>query len=243
MSLASLIRRCLVLLLAISIPFALTGLALGWVRGLVMGVVLGLLLILVAALRAESGLLKAYRVRTEAPAGASRSLERVMECAELTGKQPKIFSFSDPAPQALVVRSPGSVGSILVSEGLLGVLTEDELRHLLLSCVTRLRARGIRFQSLCAWMAHIALEFAPRPWIELLFGELRWHEELGALGALRFVLAYSVARFFVRLGRVFENDAAQGFAHILPVSGEVFNPGSCILHFNDPWATRSLFPL
>ena len=99
-----------------------------------------------------------------------------------------------------MARSPGSPGSILLSEGLLGALSESELRALLHACVRRLRTRGICFQSLCAWIAHLILEIAPRSWVELLFGELRWHDKLGVVGALCFVAVFTAAKFLSTWG-------------------------------------------
>jgi hypothetical protein len=241
MSLISLLRRIVVLTFALALPFALLGLAVARLRGLLaMELLLACGLVFVA-FHAEKGILKIYRVRAEAPQGVRQSLARVL--ARLGGEAPRVLSFSDPAPQALVVRSLGSVGSILLSEGLLGALNEEELRELLAASVLRLRGRGIRFQSLCAWLAHWTLELAPSSWVALLFGELRWHEKLGAVGALSFMTTFTAAKFFVGLGRIPRTDAPRRLARLPSASGEVANPGSCILHFSDPWAERALFRL
>jgi hypothetical protein len=232
--------RLILFLTVTSLPFVATGFAFWQLRGAIVALATFGLLVFAAVLRTERGILRVYRVRPEEPEGVGRSLERVL--ARLGGSVPRVFSFGDPAPQVLVVRGLFGPGSILLSEGVLGALTEEELRELLTAGVLRLRSRGIVFQSLCAWIAHRMLEFAPRSWVELLFGELRWHEKLGVFGALRFVVAYTAAKFFVGLGRT-SNNAPRALARLPVVGGEVVNPGSSILHFSAPWAERSLLVL
>jgi hypothetical protein len=238
MSLLSLARRLFVFLLFTAIPFAALGFAIAELEGLACGLLVFALVLVFASAKAERGVLKIYHVRAKPPEGASRSLERV--AVSMGGDAPRILSFSDPAPQALVTRGLSGPGSILISEGLLGALSEEELRELLRACVTRLRRRGVRFQTLCAWLSHGALELAPRPWIELVFGELRWHESLGVWGALRFVSIFSVSHFFADLGRVAVVDAPRALRRLPTTAGEVINPGSRFLHLKDPWASRGL---
>lgn len=244
MSFFSLLRRLALFILALALPFAALGLALGRVKGFVAVELLLATFLMFASFYAEKGILNVYGVRHEAPEGARRSLARVLAAmGETDAAAPRVLSFSDPSPQALVVRSPFSRGSILLSEGLLGSLSESELRELLDASVARLRARGICFQSVCAWCAHLTLELAPRSWIELIFGELRWHDRLGVFSALGFVAVFSIAKFFVGLGRVSWSDAPHRLARLPAALGEVANPGSCILHFSDPWTARALFRL
>lgn len=238
MSLLSLIRRLFVFALLAAAPVGVFGFSMGGKRGLAVALALLALIVAFVMARAERGILSIYRVRREAPEGARRSLARVVE--RLGGTAPRIFSFSDPAPQALVARGLGSPGAIVLSEGLLGALNEDELRELLEACIRRIHGRGISLQTVCAWLAHGSLELAPRPWIELLFGELRWHESLGVFGALRFIVIFTVARFFTDLGRAPMVDAPRSLVRLPVVSGEVSNPGSRLLHFRDPWASRGL---
>lgn len=238
MSFLSLFRRLFVLGFFAVCPMGALGYLLGGKQGAAIVLSLVALISVLIFFRAERAILSIYRVRVQAPEGLRRSLERVT--ARLGGRVPKVYSFSEAAPQALVARGPWSSGAILLSEGLLGALTEAELRELLEAAVFRVRSRSMRFQTVCAWLAHETLEFAPRPWIELLFGELRWHENLGVLGALRFVVLFSIARFFTVLGRGTQIDAPRVLSRLPVVSGEVSNPGSRGLHFLDPWASRGL---
>jgi heat shock protein HtpX len=248
MSLSMLLRRISVFLLVLALPVALLGAALARVRGLIVAETLLFVFLFLAAIRSEIGILKIYAVREEEPLGARRSLERVLaRMSGATAAKPRVRVFNDTVPQALVARGLGSSGSILLSEGLLGILSEQELRELLEACVTRLRGRGMVFQSLCAWMAHRVLELAPRSWIELLFGELRWSERLGALSALRFLALASIARFFVSLSKfttpAVSFNAPHACGMLSQLTGDIVNPGSSALHLMDPWASRSLFPL
>ena len=238
MSLLSLLRRLIVLCVTLSVPFAAVGAALDGRRGAIAGGLLLLALLTLAYLAAEPGIRRIYRVHREPPEGVSRSLERVL--AVLGGPAPRVLTISDPAPLALVARGPWSNGAILLTEGLLGALTEEELRELLALAVRRLRGRGIGFQTFCAFVAHQAFELAPRSWVQLLFGELRWHDELGALSALRFAMVFAGARFFVQLGRTPRTNAPHGLDRLPLILGEVGNPGSSILHFSAPWSPRAL---
>jgi hypothetical protein len=241
MSLFSLLGRVLFLLIMTGVPLGAAGYSVGGAQGSIVSLSLLGLALLAALWRAEKGILSIYHVRPAEPEGPRRSLDRVI--ARYGGVAPRVFSFSDPSPQALVARGPGSPGSILLSEGLLGALSEEELRELLDASVIRLRSRGIWLQTLCARLAHGILELAPRSWLELVFGELRWHEALGAWGALRFLTVLSAAKFFVSLGRGAPIDAPRGLSRLPVVSGEIANPGSCILHFSNPWAPRGLLVL
>ena len=243
--------RALLLFLAFGAPVGVLGLALGGATGFLIAEALSLLSLLGFALRAESGVLRAYQVRETTPEGVRQSLARAL--ATMGGAQkgkghpPQIRIFDHPSALALVVRSPGSPGTIILSAGLLGLLNESELRDLMGACVKRLRSRGVVFQSLCAWLAHGVLRLAPHAWREMWFGELRRSETLSPLGALRFVSIYSVARFFSRLGQQPQAsqsvDALRVYVAHSRWASDLSNPGTGILHLVDPWARRSLLPL
>lgn len=245
MTLATLLRRVLILVLALALPAAAIGLALGRVRGLIAAEALLGVSLCVVVFRCEAGVLAAYRVQGSAPAGATRSLERVL--APLGGPTPRVRVFQHPSALALVARAPGAPGTILLSEGLLGILDESELRQLLTACVRRLRGRGMVFQTLCAWLAHLTLALAPRAWTEMWFGELREHPSLGPFDGLRFVASFSTARFLARLGRPqgasMATDAPRAYVHLSRWPAGLANPGTGLLHLADPWVHRSLLPL
>jgi heat shock protein HtpX len=194
-----------------SLPaLAAAGAALGGRRAAVAGALLGLAALLTATLTAESGLMRVYGV-SKAASGAENSLrfslQRVIE--SVGGPSPAAVCFKELSPQALLIRGGFGPGVILVSEGLVGSLSEEELRVILTEGVLGLRRRGQTLRTVCVWLAHGLLSLAPVPWVELLFGELRWHEDLGVLSALRFTLMYSVARFLLRRGRMNPVDAPQ----------------------------------
>ena len=91
MSLFSLIRRLTFFTIAVALPFAAVGAALGRVHGLVVAEGLLLCLLLAASLRAESGILRIYRARQEPPDGVQLSLDRVL--AALGGNAPRVRGF------------------------------------------------------------------------------------------------------------------------------------------------------
>ena len=246
MSIKIFVGRLMVFVLVLATPFAVVGLSVGGLRGLAISGLLLMTSLVFAAFSSEKGLQKVYRAQPGAPSGCSRSLNRVV--ANLGGIAPDIHSFMDPAPQALVVRGLFSPGAILLSEGLLGILSEEELRDLLNVAIQRIRNPEMPFRTLCAWLAHLTLVIAPRAWLGLLFGELKTNKRLGALNALCFLPVFSAAKFFVSLGRLpAENgaydNAPRAFTQLSQLTSEVTNPGSGILHLVDPWTRRSLFPL
>jgi hypothetical protein len=234
MPLGRYLGRLILFSLAFALPPAVIGMTLAQLPGLLAAEILAALAMVFSLFRAEPALIRAFRAQEPATPGIHRSLERVIE--SLGGVAPEILVFGDTAAQALTVRSPFSHGTILVSEGLLGVLTEAELRQLLTASVNRLRARGMVFRSMCAWWAQLALWIAPRPWVELAFGKVEWHEALRPAAALRFLTSYSIARFFARLGRVTESDAPQSYRRLSHWLGGGRNPGTAILHLDDPWS-------
>ncbi|MGK5085206.1 hypothetical protein WDW37_18105 [Bdellovibrionota bacterium FG-1] len=229
----TLLVRFLGLAFSMALFAALIGFSLGARRGLWVAEALALGIGFLGAMTAESGICWAYGGRLSVFGGPARSLARVL--ARQRGVAPRILACPDTSVFALVVRSPFSRGTILLSEGLLGLLSEDELRALLEASLSRLRGRGMVFQSFCAWWARLALAAAPRPWAEFWLGELRWHEGLRPLQALRFSVSFAIAQFFIFLGqpvRAGESiglSAAQSYRRLSGWNTKRVNPEATLL--------------
>ena len=244
MSMGILITRVGALIIAVTAPMGVLGGAAWGVQGACVLVFITLMLLMTAAGFSERWVLSVYQAKSESPEGVRRSLERVLE--SMGGSSPRIQVSADLAVFALVVRSVGSPGTILLSEGILGTLTEEDLRQLLSLSVVRLRSRGMILQALCACLAHLTLSIAPQAWVNLLYGELRSHTQLQPLSALVFASLYSVARFFSWLGRMrptLEIDAPRSFVSLSGHPVVMINPGTRTLHLSDPWERRALLPL
>ncbi len=249
MSRLTALGRSLLLFVFLGVPFGSVGFLIRGREGAIGGLACLAALLLVALLRCERSLCRAYRATEAGTEGVVRSMERALEGRSWA--LPRVRIFSDPVPAAWVARGWPGAGTVALSEGLLGVLNEEELRVLLFACVERSRSPGILLRSVCAWMAHRILALAPSPWLELLCGERAWHERLGAVNGLMFLGLYSASKTLLFFGRQAKGERRSRFAPhaLLPyfkfasLPGALVNPGSGLLHVVDPWSTRLLFPL
>lgn len=78
---------------------------------------------------------------------------------------PQLWIRPSPVPSALVCRSIGRQGAILVSQGLLDRLTEAELRKLLAYCVRRTGRMDTVFRTQGAALAALFMAFLPEEWM------------------------------------------------------------------------------
>jgi hypothetical protein len=152
------------------------------------------------------------------------------------GVSPELYVFPDLAPQALVVKSLHGRGAILLSEGLLGLLTESELRELLINNVMRIRSPGMVFQSVCACIAHGVLALAPLKWQRILIEAPPAGGTLTAVSGLWFLALISVARALIQLSHAasMNLNAPHSFIRSSALVRRVTNPGTCVLHHVDP---------
>jgi heat shock protein HtpX len=188
-----------------SLPALVLGTALGGCSGAFIGVVLSLGSVLLVALTSEYLIAKVYQARAEIPRGLSRSLELTLSNIPGKRKLPKLLIYSDPAPNILVIRSLGGSGSVLVSQGLIALLNEEELRAVFQFCLGRISTLGIVFQSVCSLLALWILTVSPHTWVNLVFvgRTLPSREEalLSPFSALSFFVLFPLAQFFLNLGR------------------------------------------
>jgi hypothetical protein len=208
----SLVLRFTVLVLFIALPIASVGAILAGVWGIVFAAGVSLLGVVYMALSTENLIAKIHRAGSEIPKGLERSLELVL--SQQKNKQaPRVLIFGDPSPNALIVKSWFGSGTILISQGMIALLNEEELRAILKLCLQRLWERGSSFQSLCALLALFTLSFAPHSWIHLFFAgrALRKEEEvlLSPLSGMRFFALYPATRLFVYLGKTSKSGRRQ----------------------------------
>ena len=202
-----LLRRLFLISLIFGVPFSLLGLIMfGKWGALALGI--GTLLSLFClACFSESGIARVHRAALHVPPGLDHSLAFSAQAAfSEEDILPRIMVFPEPRPKAFAVRAIGSRGTILLSQGLIAVLNEAELRTLLTACIIKIRKRGSVFQSFCCFLALSILSLAPRVWNSLLLRgkSLSPSEErkLSPLSALVFLVFYPFARFLLACGRL-----------------------------------------
>jgi hypothetical protein len=94
---------------------------------------------------------------------------------------------------------------VILSQGLVSLLNEEELRIMVAWSLARLSERGIVFQSFCSVTAVWLLNFAPKPWVNLVFagralskGE---EENLHPRSFIGFLILFPLVRFLLLLGK------------------------------------------
>ncbi len=194
--------------------------------------------------------------------GLHRSMERAIE-ERGSGRVPRMQVIAEPSANLIVARSWFGKGSVFISQGMLVLLTEEELRAILRLCLKRLEQPDLPLQSLCAVLASWMLWFAPRGWVNsLLAGRPVLPEErrfFNPLSLLRFLMFFPLAQALIRLGG---RGAVLGFvpkgsvsrsnelidalrkieksAHLWGASG---NPGVVSLYLSPPWPRGNVLSL
>src|SRR4051794_27850607 len=108
------------------LPAIFFSLVLSW-KGLILAVVLADLILLAVAFRGERFLSRQFRAKSSNPEGSLyqtylRALKELDPSGELP--VPSLAIYADPLPNAVSLRSLGSNGSVLLSQGLLILLSE-----------------------------------------------------------------------------------------------------------------------
>jgi hypothetical protein len=135
-----------------------------WVAAGIAGVVFLLLLVLPEWLipRLHHGSI------AEQQRGLNVSYARVLESLGRT-RGPSLWIYPSPAPQALCARSWGGGGVILVSQGLLSVTQEDDLRRILGTAVMECRGITLLRCSVYAFVASLLARIAPQSWSRVVY--------------------------------------------------------------------------
>jgi hypothetical protein len=235
--------RLIFISILLMIPPALIGSAILGREGVIVGIILALTGIFVIAIGAEKGIILAHGATIEIPKGLKRSLEKILE--ELYQKKLRILIYPDPTPNALVIRSFGGSGTVLLSQGLVALLNEEEVRSVLRLCLVRIREPGIVFQSFCSLLAVWSLSFAPRLWVNLVFAgrTLTRIEErlLSPISAIGFLVLFPFARFLLNLGRPpFRGQTLHGLGG---ASSSAIQKISQAVHLWGPGRTQGAFSL
>lgn len=184
--------RLVALILFMLIPFSLIGFLFFGINGIGVGMILSLIFFLVFTLFPEEMISKIHRARADIPPGLQITLERVIDARlpvfsrEKSFKKPKLLIFPDPSPNALICKGFGNPGTILLSQGMVALLGEADLREAIRVAVDRLRHPGMTLASTCALFSWGLLKVSPRP--------------LTPLGAIRYLLVFPLIQLFSYLG-------------------------------------------
>lgn len=198
------IARLLALLLMVAAPTAGLGAILWGYPGAAAGVLLADLFLIIAAFRSDRFFARVLRASREIPAGLDTTLRFAHE--ELVREDafrypvPRFWVYPDALPNALTVRSLGSEGSIFISQGLLGILSEAELRAVIRESIRRIEDSEWLFNSLCASLASRTLRLVPAGCRQLFFAGAAPGAFRGNLGVTRlvtFLLVAPLARLFL----------------------------------------------
>ncbi len=113
----------------------------------------------------------------------------------------RLFVYPEPAPAALALRSAFGPGIIIVSQGMVGCLTDSEFSSLVDGARARLRTRGIVMASLSAVLLLWLSRFSPQGWLGVLLQDrpvVRGEgQSLTPLSAVHFIMLYPLTRLLL----------------------------------------------
>ena len=207
------IARFFLVWLTLSIPFVLIFSVVQPQKGWALGLMLGVVCFLVVGLLSETWILGLHSLVDYAPRGLKRSIERVEEQLRVQG-QLQVKIYRDAAPKALVLRSWGSFGTVLLSQGLVASLTESELRKLLTHCWKHLRHSETVLATMTAYLAQFLMRFSSSSWVHVFYlqaeSQAQWEKrKLSPQSILSFLIFYPWFRFFLLLGRKIRHPEAE----------------------------------
>ncbi|MEO5969393.1 MAG: hypothetical protein ABIQ95_05660 [Bdellovibrionia bacterium] len=243
--------RLLSLIVVVSFLPVLLGFAISESSGAFIGLIFSLLIIASVAMTSEKTISQIYGAHSRIPEGLEQTLNLVLEGAG--SLSPRILIYSDSYPNALVVRQIGGRGSILMSQGMVALLNDMELREVMKMCLARLKERTLLFQSLSSVFAVGVFGLIPSAWSKLVFiGQTPTKSEkteLGPFSTLVFLILFPIVQFFLYAGtspRTFSilkkrtgtentySSAVQKMGRLIPLFGKRLNHGTAclsIMHF------------
>jgi hypothetical protein len=150
--------------------------------------------------------------------GLQRSIDQLGQLSSSRQVVPRVLVYSEPIPQLWVIRGAfDSRGTLVVSQGLISVLREEDLRVLLSQALKKLSTIGVVFLSYNTILLLFLLKILPHGWMELLFSQKRLtrQEEQSlnffglAVASILFPFLQILIRFVTDLNRRFLLDEAE----------------------------------
>jgi hypothetical protein len=197
--------RAIVLILGFVLPSLLVGGVIARGPGAMTGAFLGSLILVLFGLTARRTLLRASGPVVPASSGLTASVHRV--AVEELGQDvaPKMLESLSPQPNAWTLCGRGGARTLVLSRGLLALLSEEELRAVLGKLVAEPAFGRIRLRMICASIAVRLLKLAPREWVSLTLAGSRpdpgsFRFAASPLRFARFLMIYPWARLVMSIG-------------------------------------------
>lgn len=163
------------LFLIFPLCFGMVGLLFGSKTGCLLGMGIGLLFVCLLVRFAPAILVWLYRPCVQpTSAGLNRFFDQTAKRISPRGEPPRLLIYSHPVPQVLVVRGAFCrQGTLLVSQGLLSALGEEDLRRIILQCLRNMTSTQTVFVSYYLVLLRLLLQAVPSGWIEMVFSNKR----------------------------------------------------------------------
>lgn len=200
------IIRTILLYFVITLPFIGPFLVFLGTKGIWISFALSAaLLILVGGLSEKILIHLIYRAKLSTDMGLSHTLKMAQRASGTKSQRlPQIYVFSDPFPEAVHLKSLGSGGAIILSQGFLSILNEQELRFILGSCLKRNDQPGQILRGICSIFCALVIAPAPKSWVKLVFSGVSLTQleefDLSPFSAIGFLILFPMIRLFSRLG-------------------------------------------
>jgi hypothetical protein len=146
----------------LNLPWIAFVAAFSWKASAVAVVIVGGLTCLIIVFLPEWGMIKLLHGQVPRTFGLRNSYELAHRDAGVSSKRrPHLMTYPDPVPNVFVVRSPLGSGMIILSEGLISLLDEAEIRFVLMRAIRHLHSAEIFVQSGCILILMFLQERVP----------------------------------------------------------------------------------
>ena len=207
--------KTLFLLTALTLLLVVGGQAFGGRQGMELGLAVAVVMNGVAYFFSDKIALKSSHAQPVTREEMPR-LYTVMErlCAKANLPMPKLYVIPQPAPNAFATGRSPSHASVAVTEGLMQLMTDDELEGVIAHELSHVRNYDILITSIAATLAGAVTMLAHFGRFALIFGGYggRGDRRGGGLSALLMILVAPIAALLIQLGvsrqREFAADAA-----------------------------------
>jgi len=207
--------KTLFLLTALTLLLLVGGQAIGGKQGMEIGLAVAVVMNGVAYFFSDKIALKSSHAQPVTREQMPR-LYTVMErlCAKANLPMPKLYVIPQPAPNAFATGRSPSHASVAVTEGLMQLMTDDELEGVIAHELSHVRNYDILITSIAATLAGAVTMLAHFGRFALIFGGYggRGDRRGGGLSAMLMILVAPIAALLIQLGvsrqREFAADAA-----------------------------------
>ncbi len=204
--------RTFLLLAALSALLVLGGRALGGQSGMIMAGVFAALMNLGAWWFSDKIALMSAHAQEVSPAEAPELYRIVHNLVQRAGMpMPKLYIIPDGTPNAFATGRDPAHAVVAVTDGLLGIMNEDELEGVLAHELSHVRNRDTLFMAIAATLAAAITMLADVARWAMIFGNHRDDEGENPLVTLAMIIVAPLAAMLIQLavsrGRELEADA------------------------------------